>query len=125
MLGGDYIGVDVNYHAIDLARRKHQKGLFIRSRIEDFHFIKEYFDIVFCHAILQHTNIATKTKLLPNILKGLKEGGLVIAEEKHDVEDKRSAEQVTYYDVAGWRNLFSSYGFEFVLVHENGMVFRK
>lgn len=128
-MGGEYLGIDQNKAAIDLAQSQpnHKGTVFWLRKAQDFNFIPEFWDVIFSHAFLQHTNLETKKKLFPNVFQGLKKGGLFIIEDKFDEKDLRSPEEVTYYDREGWVKLLSGYGFEFVLASErgNGMVFRK
>ena len=71
VLSADLAGVDV-------ARRNvqdHPKAQFIQASIVDLPLKKKSFDIVFCHRVLQHTPIPTRT--LEHILQFVKDDGAV------------------------------------------------
>jgi len=119
---GEYVGVDFSPTAIDQARKKFPELTLLLMRVEQIDF-DSCFDLVFSNTFLQHTNIETKRKIFPTISKSLKKEGLLIIQEKSDVQTD------TTFTKQGWIDFIRGYGFDFVRATEendprNGFVFR-
>jgi len=129
----EYHGFDWSQHALDIANARYGPGgthlenhipaIFHQGdmRLMDFN---EEFDIVFTHAVYQHTDVETKKLTLPRVHKALKPGGLhIIQENTSYISDG------TWYQ-QGWIDFIQGYGFKLVRVKDfhdggSGFVFRK
>jgi len=109
----EYVGVDLSSHAIKVARKRYPECEFhlMNARDMDFH---DEFDIVFTHTFLQHTNLRTKEIVIPKMWKALKEKGLLIIQEKSDVETE------TNFTEEGWIKFITERGFDLVKSHDQG-----
>jgi len=120
---GRYVGVDFSPVAIEIAKEKFPELELYLMRAEEIEF-EEEFDLVFTHTFLQHTKIETKRKLMPKIWRALKPGGLLVIQEKCDVDT------LTTFTRENWIKFITQFGFAYLLSTKegdprNGFVFMK
>jgi len=118
---GRYVGVDFSSVAIRIARKKFPNLEVYLMRAEEIDFNSE-FDLVFTNTFLQHTNIETKKKLFPKIHKALKPSGILVIQEKCDVDTP------TTFTRENWIRFIEPFGFKFLRATlegdpRNGFVF--
>ena len=121
-----YEGLDRSRVAINIARKRYPDAKFyiMDARDMDFH---ERYDIVFTHAVYQHTHLETKRKILPQVYGALKPNGLHIIQENTALSSKQSSTVMLREE---WIELFDSFGFKKIRTHDiggggTGFVFRK
>jgi len=102
-----YVGLDFSEVAIKIAREKFPDLKTLLMKAEEMDFNSE-FDLVFTHTFLQHTNIETKRKLFPRIYKALKRNGLLVIQEKCDVDT------LTTFTKENWVKFIEQFGFKFL-----------
>jgi SAM-dependent methyltransferase len=118
----EYVGVDFSSVAIDLAKKKFPHLRLFFMRVEEINF-DSYFDLVFSNTFLQHTLIETKRKIFPKVWKSLKPNGLLVIQEKSDVDT------LTTFTRENWIKFIEPFGFKFIKGTpegdpRNGFVFR-
>jgi len=118
-----YVGVDFSPVAIEIAREKFPELELYLMRAEEIEF-EEEFDLTFTHTFLQHTKIRAKERLMPKIWRALKPGGLLVIQEKCDVDTP------TTFERENWVRFISRFGFTFLRSTKpedprNGFVFAK
>lgn len=104
---GEYVGVDFSSVAVQLCRNKFPELEVYLMRAEEMNFINR-FDLVFTHTFLQHTNVETKRKLFPRIRRALKAGGILVIQEKCDVDTP------TTFTRKNWIQFVEPYGFKYI-----------
>jgi len=119
----EYEGLDRSEVAIDIARERYPDAKFyiMDAREMNFH---ERFDIVFTHAVYQHTHLKTKKKILPRVHRALKPGG------HHIIQENTAISSSTVMLKEEWISLFESFGFKTIRTHDiggggTGFVFKK
>lgn len=121
----NYVGVDASKEAIQLAKRRYPEATFVLSRLENITFSSE-FDLVFSHTVLQHISYVNKKLIMPRLVAALKPNGLLVIEEKCDVETG------TTFTIDGWIKFIEQYNMKIVAFVEtvrdtivNRFIFRK
>lgn len=125
-VGAVYVGIDASPEAIKAAKERHPDDddtEFYLLRAQDLD-AQRIFDVVFCHAFLQHTNLESKRRIFPRVHDALKPRGLFIYQEKND------GEGATFFTEEGWIRFTELFGFKLLKstganTRENGFVFRK
>jgi len=118
----NYVGVDFSRVGLQLAKNKFPKANLLLMRVQEIEFIPT-FDLVFSNTFLQHTSLETKKKIFPRIWKSLKKNGLLVIQEKSDVDTK------TTFTRENWVRFIEAFGFKFIRATlegdpRNGFVFR-
>jgi ubiquinone/menaquinone biosynthesis C-methylase UbiE len=129
----EYHGFDWSQHALDIANARYGPGgthlgshvpaTFHQGDMRKMEFNEE-FDIIFTHAVYQHTDEETKKLTVPRVHKALKHGGL------HIIQENTSYISNGTWFQQGWIDFFQSFGFKLELVKDfhdggSGFVFRK
>lgn len=125
----EYHGFDWSQHALDIANERYgPDGSHVGQVPAIFHFgdmrqmdFNEVFDIIFTHAVYQHTDEETKKLTAPRVYRALKPGGL------HIIQENTTAPLWLQQE---WIDFFQEYGFKLERVKDfhdggSGFVFRK
>lgn len=106
-----YVGIDFSKVAINIAKQRWKEDVldpqckFLHMNAKEMEFEDE-FDVVFTHAVLQHTNYGTKEIVAPKMFRALKTGGHLVIQENIAHPGK------TTFASSGWINFFAKFGFE-------------
>lgn len=107
--GFDYTGVDQCAEALDKARELRPDGNFVQTFLWDMNYEDE-FDFACTVAVLQHNKREEQERIVPQIYKALKPGGVFfMTEDTHKgsgYDNQRSQD--------GWKSMVEGYGFKFV-----------
>jgi len=124
-----YLGIDASEKAIEIASSKEYKNaMFLRSRAELLTYknimFLNHFDLAFTHTFLQHTKNDTKRAIIRIIQWFLKPSGLLVIQEKNDVDTE------TTLTKENWVKLIEQFGFKYIRSTaegdpRNGMVFKR
>jgi len=111
--GFEYFGIDQSEYALNKAREHNPYHLFFHSFLWDFNlttYVGNLADVAVCVAVLQHNLIHEIERIIPQIRKNLKDGGVFFFTESthHDgtLDGKMSREE--------WIELAEKHGFKFL-----------
>ena len=107
--GFDYTGVDQSDYALKKAKELRPDGNFIHTFLWDMNF-EEEFDFACTVAVLQHNRREEQEKIIPQIYKALKPGGVFFMTEG-TIRGGRGSNQRTQ---AEWKELAEKNGFKFI-----------
>ena len=105
--GYNYTGIDQSQYAIDTAKENNPNDKFFQNFLWNIKFENE-FDIIFMKAVLQHNQMNEKKRIIPQLFKALKNGGIFLMDESTLLENTET--QLTHDN---WINLVESFGFKF------------
>ena len=106
--GFEYTGVDQSEVALEYAKKQRPKGNWVHKFLWDMGY-KEEFDLAFTNAVLQHNLLSEQERIVPEIFKALKPGGVFMMTES--TEPKNTKTQRTHDD---WIKMVESCGFKFI-----------
>lgn len=121
-VGIDYIGVDQNARMLSVAKKRFPADTFIQANGMDLPFDDSSVDMVFTSAVLQHNCLEDKNKVVTEMVRVLRPGGIYLCTETtfrpdnyHVVfKDKKFSDDITdgySYTKVGWEHYLGSFGF--------------
>lgn len=112
--GFKYTGVDQCVKALDYAKKNRPKGDWVNRFLWDMGY-EEEFDFAFTNAVLQHNKLAEQERIVPEIYKALKPGGVFMMTES--TEPRNTETQRAHDD---WIKMVTNCGFKFIKsTHKN------
>jgi SAM-dependent methyltransferase len=109
--GFDYTGIDQCEYALEKARELRPDGNFMHSFLWDMQFDGE-FDFALTVAVLQHNKREEQEKIIPQIYKSLKPGGVFFMTE--GTQPGSGGGYGNQRTQPEWINMVESHGFKFV-----------